>query len=205
MKILFVSAHPDDIEFSCSGLIKNLLKKNEVYFLICTNGALGDPKVQRIKELKDVLRQYKKIGNIKCSLLNLKECEITRKDTIFLEEKIKEIKPDIIFTHWNEDTHQDHIIVSENIKSICYRNNINLIFFDSVSSLNFKPNLFLPIDFSFKKKIIKKFKSTYKKYFNKIKKRALYYSDNDEKFYEVYKADRIFFNKKIMKIFFEEK
>ncbi len=53
MKILFIGAHPDDIEIGCESTIYNLKSSDEykVYFLVLTDGEKGgDPDV-RLSEM----------------------------------------------------------------------------------------------------------------------------------------------------------
>lgn len=76
-----------------------------------------------------------------------------------IEEEILKFSPDYVFTHFPKDTHQDHRAAAEIVKSICFRKNINLIYYDSNSSFEFYPNFFVPINWIFKKSILKIFKS----------------------------------------------
>jgi LmbE family N-acetylglucosaminyl deacetylase len=40
--VLAVGAHPDDIEFSCTGLLMKLIERGyEVYYVVATNGENG--------------------------------------------------------------------------------------------------------------------------------------------------------------------
>ena len=76
-----------------------------------------------------------------------------------LESIILTKNPDLIFTHYPDDTHQDHRAVAEMIKSICYRKNKSLIYFDSNSSVGFVPNYFKVIYWEDKKELLEIFES----------------------------------------------
>ena len=158
-KIMFIGAHPDDIELSCAGLILNLKNKaKEVFCVIASWGDYGGLVSDRISEQEKSftclrIPEYVNLGwpdtKISVNGENVKK----------LEEIISEQNPDLIFTHWPEDTHQDHRSVAEMVRSICYRKNKNLIYFDSNSSLNFNPNYFESINWENKKAILELFKS----------------------------------------------
>ena len=40
-KIMVISAHPDDLDFGCSGTIATLSKDNKICYVICTSGEKG--------------------------------------------------------------------------------------------------------------------------------------------------------------------
>lgn len=165
-KIIFIGAHYDDIELSCAGLINDLKNNNEIFYIIITKSASLKENIIRKKEQKKVLKQL----NIKkCYFLN--EADGALKNTKILYSKIEKIllniKPDICFTHYYNDTHQDHIITSKIVTSICNRKNINLCYFDSFSSINLPYNLIYSIDIEKKIKILTFFKHQLNKIYRK--------------------------------------
>lgn len=158
-KIMFIGAHPDDIELSCAGLILNLKNKGkDVFCVIASWGDYGGMVSDRISEQE---KSFTCLGIPEYVNLGWPDTEIfvDGRNIKKLEEIISEQNPDLIFTHWPEDTHQDHRSVAEMVKSICYRKNKNLIYFDSNSSLNFTPNYFEGIDWFKKRDLLKNFKS----------------------------------------------
>lgn len=128
--LLVVSAHPDDMEFGCSGTAYKLIKKGyEAILVVATNGESGfkqahKPRGQRIKireeeqkkaakilEFKEVLFLHEKDGHLENSLS-------FRKKLVGL---IKKYKPSLVFTFdpANRDfsslnlNHKDHRAVGE--------------------------------------------------------------------------------------------
>ena len=158
-KIMFIGAHPDDIELSCAGLIANLKnKEKDIFCLITSWGNYGGNVEQRIMEQD---KSFTTLGIKRHENLNWQDTKISidGENIKTIEEIISRENPDLIFTHYPEDTHQDHRNVAEMVKSICYRKNKNLIYFDSNSSLKFFPNYYEPIDWEKKKWILEIFHS----------------------------------------------
>jgi LmbE family N-acetylglucosaminyl deacetylase len=114
--ILIVSAHPDDEVLGCGGTVARLVKEgHQAYTLILGEGITSrDEKRDRAKretEIQKLKNQAKKVNKI----IGVEEAFIydfpdNRFDTVpFLDivkviEKIKnDIKPKIIFTHYEKD------------------------------------------------------------------------------------------------------
>lgn len=158
-KVVFVGAHPDDIELSCAGLIRNLREKGvEVFCIIGSWGGYGGYIDDRIREQEKSFTTLS-IPEYVCFGWQDTKIEVTGENVKRLEEVIAEENPDLIFTHYPEDTHQDHRNIAEMVKSICYRKNKNLIYFDSNSSLKFFPNYYEKINWEEKKSILEIFQS----------------------------------------------
>jgi len=120
-KVLVVAAHPDDEVLGCGGTITRLIKNNfEAYTLILGEGITSRDDVRnrkkREKEISVLKKQIKKANRI----IGVKEIftsdfpdnrfdDISLIDIIKAIEKIKDIiKPDIIFTHYENDLNIDH-------------------------------------------------------------------------------------------------
>jgi len=158
-KVVFVGAHPDDIELSCAGLIRNLRGKGvEIFCIIGSWGNYGGNVEQRIVEQD---KSFTALGIKRHENLNWQDTKISidGENIKTIEEIISRENPDLIFTHYPEDTHQDHRNIAEMVKSICYRKNKNLIYFDSNSSLKFSPNYYEKINWEEKKSILEIFQS----------------------------------------------
>jgi LmbE family N-acetylglucosaminyl deacetylase len=176
MKILIIGAHPDDEILGCGGTIARLVNEgNEAYTLILGEGITSrdekrDTK-KREKEIKELKKQIIKANEI----IGIKKV-ITfdfpdnRFDSIPLLEIIKkiekikkQIKPDIIFTHYQNDLNVDHRktyeavitgtrpMVNETVKTIYS--------FEVLSSTEWKfpttfnPNVFFDISKTINKKV----------------------------------------------------
>lgn len=105
--ILAVGAHPDDIEFSCTGIMMKLIKKGyDAYYVVATNGENGfklehKPRKQRIEiRNREQLNAAKKLGVKKVYFLGYKDGFLPHDDGLRkkLVKIIKEIKPEIIFS-----------------------------------------------------------------------------------------------------------
>ncbi len=120
MSILFIGAHPDDIELGCGGTICYLLEKKPKREIICyhtTNGVYSDIHGQKIRDFEEIFET----ANKSLSYLGVKENNIFFTDVPATELKVnREIISELqkviidknvkyIFTHNNPDTyHQDH-------------------------------------------------------------------------------------------------
>lgn len=129
-KLLAVSAHPDDIEFSCGGTMFKFKKQGyEIYFLVATNGENGfkighKPRSERVKSRhKEQLKAAGLLGVKKVFFLNYRDCYLKYDDK--LREQIalviKKVKPEIIFSFDPSNRtfesvnllHRDHRVISE--------------------------------------------------------------------------------------------
>lgn len=105
--ILAVGAHPDDLDFGCSGINAKWIKEGAtVYYLICTNGNKGsdDPRMTPEKLVKirkkEQLEAAKILGIKEVFFLNHEDGEL--ENNLELKEQItrviRKVQPDIVFT-----------------------------------------------------------------------------------------------------------
>lgn len=162
MKLLFIGAHSDDIELNCLGTILKAKKQgDECYLVICTNGANGGNPQERTDE-QDVVN--KKVGYKKTWSMGLPDGSLEHKSNLVsvIDQIVREVQPDIVFTHTENDFHQDHIAVAKSVKSSNRGTMFSLITFPSQDiKIPFHANLFVDISDYFEKKleIVKEFKS----------------------------------------------
>jgi len=120
MSILFIGAHPDDIELGCGGTICYLVEKKPECEIICyhtTNGVYSDINGQSVRDFEEIFEA----SNKSLSYLGIKKNNIFFTDVPATQlkvnkESISELQKVIInqnvkyiFTHTNPDTyHQDH-------------------------------------------------------------------------------------------------
>jgi LmbE family N-acetylglucosaminyl deacetylase len=105
--LLAVGAHPDDLEFGCPVMVRNLIKQGyDAYYVIATNGENGCKKKGITKQERINIRRKeqfdaaKKIGVKKVYFLGYRDgfleyTEVLRKKLTLL---IKALKPEIVFT-----------------------------------------------------------------------------------------------------------
>ena len=164
MKILVVSPHPDDETLGCGGtLLKHKEMSDKIYWLNITGISLDEgwdknKVLNREKEIAKVQKKY----NFDESF-NLKYPS-TKIDTIPISDLIgkitniyNKIKPNVIYTPFNNDIHTDHQIISKALKSTfkwfrhSYINKV--LMYETVSetdfnfeqNYNFNPNIFIDI------------------------------------------------------------
>ncbi len=145
-RILFIGAHPDDIELGAGALISHISKKSEI---LCVT--LSDN--QKNPELKNVLREHKNsmkvlglsgdqviVGNFETRRFQAARQEILE----YLIQLGREFKPDIVFTHTRADLHQDHATVTE--ESLRAFRGTTVLGFDVLrSSYGFFPNFLVEV------------------------------------------------------------
>ncbi len=114
MKILFIVAHPHYPACYMAGTVANHVSKgDEVYVVSMTKGekvtdVYPEQKVAdiNVKEMEDAaklmgIKEVRYMGEEDTSI------NITNELKLELSNQIREIKPDIIITHWKDDTHPD--------------------------------------------------------------------------------------------------
>ncbi len=145
--ILAIGAHPDDIEIGCAATLLKLKDQGKkVYCLVLSNGGNWIKKTyeDRLEEQDASLfrLQIDKILFGPC-----KDGKITHSSELidFITDIILEYNIDTILSHYKEDSHQDHIATSLLAKSASM-NCKNLLYFEALTSTNFKPNYFVVVD-----------------------------------------------------------
>jgi len=117
-KILIVAAHPDDEVLGCFGTVAKLIKKGyKAYTLILGEGKTSRDNFNK-KELEKIKNEIIKANNIigieKIFIEHFPDNRfdsVNLLDIVKVVEKVKnEIKPDIIFTHFQNDLNIDHQI-----------------------------------------------------------------------------------------------
>ena len=144
MNMLAIGAHPDDIEFGCGGtLIRYNRAGNNMYQLILTDGCVGADPAVRKKEAEEASR-YMGVKGIFWGGYHDTELEDGRALIKKIEEVVNIVKPEVIFSHYVEDTHQDHraaaraaVAATRHIKEV--------LFYESPTDIDFVPDIFVDI------------------------------------------------------------
>jgi N-acetylglucosamine malate deacetylase 1 len=187
-KVLVVAAHPDDEILGCGGTLYNLKKKGSNISAIFLSDGESSRKNKKIDQLiinrkKQALKAAKIIGIKKIIFGNFPDNSMDSVPILsiiqFIEKQIKIIKPDTVFTHYENDLNIDHQIVNRSVITACRptKNQFvkSILFFEILSSSewnisnknkNFKPNYFIDISKSvkFKVKALKCYKKEIKKW-----------------------------------------
>ena len=147
-RVLFLGAHPDDIELGCGGLLHHIVTKTDANVLCVT---LSDN--QKNPDLHNVVDEhYRSMATLGIPKEKIVLGPFTtrvfpdaRQDILEYFLKLRrDFKPDLIFVHSKEDIHQDHNVMTEEALR-AYRG-ITVLGFDVVrSSYGFFPHFIVEV------------------------------------------------------------
>lgn len=153
--VLCLSPHPDDVEFSMSGLIKKY-KDTKFIVLVLSNGTSSDTssgisrtfEVQKFWTLLDV-------NNVDIKFLYGTFDMLDDGTWIgLIEDEMKNIKLDAIFATSTIDSHYEHHITNRILYSLGRNKPVSLIEYKSPSTKDsWEPNLFVDIDNEYEVKL----------------------------------------------------
>jgi LmbE family N-acetylglucosaminyl deacetylase len=145
-RVLFLGAHPDDIEIGCGALIHNIVNKTEILCVTLSDNQ-KNPDLKKVKN--EHLESMKVLGvpeeKVVFGPFETRVFPDSRQDILeyFLKLR-KEFKPDLIFTHSKQDVHQDHNTMTD--EALRAFRGITVLGFDVVrSSYGFFPNLLVEV------------------------------------------------------------
>jgi len=175
-RVLVVAAHPDDEILGCGGTVARLIEEGcEGYTLVLGEGMTSRDEKRnrkaRVKEINALKRQIEEAGRI----IGIREVfsfdfPDNRFDTVpFLDivkviEKVKrEVRPEIVFTHYEKDLNVDHQITSRAVltatRPIPGETVREIYSFETLSStewsypMSFSPDVFFDISGSLEVKL----------------------------------------------------
>ncbi|MGA1825846.1 MAG: PIG-L deacetylase family protein [bacterium] len=152
MNILAIGAHPDDIEYSCAGtLIKYSEGGHHVFMLIMTKGGAGGDPCKREKE-QEASSAIIGVTDLFWGGYQDTTLHLSRELIISIENVVKKTNPDLVFVNYKHDTHQDHRNLADAVISAT-RQSRNLLFYESPTSNNFVPTVFVDITSVLQKKL----------------------------------------------------
>ena len=145
-RVLFLGAHPDDIELGCGALLHNIVNKTDVLCVTLSDNQ-KNPDLQKVKnehvgsmKVLGVPEEKIVFGNFTTRIFQQSRQEILE---YFLKLR-KDFKPDLIFTHSKQDVHQDHNTMTD--EALRAFRGITLLGFDVVrSSYGFFPNFLVQV------------------------------------------------------------
>lgn len=145
-RVLFLGAHPDDIELGCGALIHQIVKKTDVLCVTLSdnqkNPDLQNVKIEHIKSMKvlGVPEERVIFGPFITRIFQDSRQEILE---YFLKLR-KDFKPDLIFVHSKQDVHQDHNTMTD--EALRAFRGITVLGFDVVrSSYGFFPHFLVEV------------------------------------------------------------
>lgn len=114
-KVLFVGAHPDDIEIGCGALIANLSKSSETICATLSDNQ-QNPLLSNViqdhyasMEILGIKKENVVIGTFETRCFMHQRQEILE----FLLALKKKHQPDVVFVHSRADLHQDHGVATQ--------------------------------------------------------------------------------------------
>ncbi|MFH0774346.1 MAG: PIG-L deacetylase family protein [bacterium] len=179
MRVLVVAAHPDDEVYGVGGtLARHKEAGDETFVCIVTEGCSQQYRDLGEKKLAEITHQKKKEAKESAKILGVKEVFFLdlpdmQLDTIAhtelngaIESCIKEVKPDILYTHHWGDVNKDHKLVFESTM-VATRPGISwqikrVLLYETPSSTEwnaplpeavFLPNVYVDISETLKKKL----------------------------------------------------
>ena len=166
MKVLAITAHPDDAELLCGGtLAKYAERGDEVAIAIATNGEVGSSTMSK-EETAKVRRSEAEAA---AEIIGADLFWLGFPDEFLLDSKkvrlafidvIREVDPDVILTHWPDDLYNpDHSVTGQvandvalmvtvpNIKTEADPiDEIPIVYFiDSLAGIGFNPDEYVEI------------------------------------------------------------
>lgn len=145
-RVLFLGAHPDDIEIGCGALIHHIAQKTEVLCVTLSDNQ-KNPDLQNVKN--EHLESMKVLGvpqeKVVFGTFTTRIFQQSRQEILeyFLKLR-KDFKPDLIFTHSKQDVHQDHNTMTD--EALRAFRGITVLGFDVVrSSYGFFPHFLVEV------------------------------------------------------------
>lgn len=145
-RILFIGAHPDDIELGCGALIAHIAGRADIQCITLSD----NQKNPVLNNLVSEHYQSMSILGIPREQVILEKFETRkfqdqRQDILeFLFKHSQSFKPDIVFTHTRADLHQDHKCVTE--ETLRAFRGTTVLGFDVIrSSYGFFPNFLVEV------------------------------------------------------------
>lgn len=144
MRVLAVGAHPDDFECGCFGtLALHNVNGDDIYGLTLTKGGKGGNPETRHKESIEGA----KMVDMDLSFGDFEDGMISHdiRTIAFIENFIKKINPEVVYTTSIHERHQDHLNVA--LAMLVAGRNVNQVYaFETISTTNeFDPRLYVNV------------------------------------------------------------
>lgn len=145
-RVLFVGAHPDDIELGAGALIHHIVKFSDVLCLTLSD----NQKNPLLKKVVDELQASMRVLGLPAERVIVEKFATrdfpdARQEILEYLLKIRrEFKPDVVFVHSRSDIHQDHNVATEEALR-AYRGTTVLGFDVVRSSYGFFPHFLVEV------------------------------------------------------------
>jgi N-acetylglucosamine malate deacetylase 1 len=145
-RVLFLGAHPDDIELGCGALLHHIVRQTEVLCVTLSDNQ-KNPDLQNVKN--EHLESMTVLGvpeeKIALGPFTTRVFPDSRQEILeyFLSLR-RDFKPDLIFVHSKQDVHQDHLTMTD--EALRAFRGITVLGFDVVrSSYGFFPHFLVEV------------------------------------------------------------
>ena len=145
-RLLFLGAHPDDIELGCGALIANVVGQVDLRCVTLSDNQ-KNPALSNLVE--EHLRSMAVLG-VKPGQIIIKDFETRNfprdRQAIleFLYDLNHEFQPDVVFTHTQSDIHQDHDVVR--VEALRSYRGVSVLGYDVLrSSYGFFPHFLVEV------------------------------------------------------------
>jgi LmbE family N-acetylglucosaminyl deacetylase len=145
-KVLFLGAHPDDIEIGCGALIHHIVEQTEILCVTLSDNQ-KNPDLKNVKD--EHLRSMKVLGvpdeKVVLGTFTTRVFPDSRQEILEYFLKLRrEFQPDLIFVHSKQDVHQDHLTMTD--EALRAFRGITVLGFDVVrSSYGFFPHFLVEV------------------------------------------------------------
>lgn len=144
LSVLAVGPHPDDLEIGCAGTLLQLSRAgHKVHLAVMTQGGAGGVAKQRWSEQEAVARHYR-AKSLRWMGFEDTKVPLDKAGIDALEKVMRDVKPDLVFAPWGEDSHQDHRHTSAIVRSAT-RYTPNVLFYEVPSTIDFLPDTYVDI------------------------------------------------------------
>ena len=146
-KVLFLGAHPDDIEIGCGALIHHIVKQKTEFLCVTLSDNQKNPDLKNVKD--EHFKSMKVLGvpedKIAFGPFTTRVFPGARQEILEYFLKLRnEFQPDLIFTHSGQDVHQDHNTMTD--EALRAFRGITVLGFDVVrSSHGFFPHFLVEV------------------------------------------------------------
>jgi len=145
-KVLFLGAHPDDIEIGCGALIHHIVHQTEILCVTLSDNQ-KNPDLKNVKD--EHLHSMKVLGvpdeKVVFGSFTTRVFPDSRQEILEYFLKLRrEFQPDLIFVHSKQDVHQDHLTIAD--EALRAFRGITVLGFDVVrSSYGFFPHFLVEV------------------------------------------------------------